>query len=213
MNKNIIIAGAIAIGIYLFSQGKSIFSAAASQTTRQRIAQKAAARKAAIRKAAGQKIGKKIGGTVGKKMLQKKIGQPITRAAHIAAARKAALRKAAAQKIGKKIGETVAQKIIRLKKTRRAIIDQKSKRQIQEILRPNPRKKQASSKLFPGSERSRIIPYSESSRHSYYGPKSHKLQNEGYRVEMNKRIYNGIEAYDNRVLMDVLQHPWLHRKK
>jgi len=170
MNKNIIIAGAIAIGIYLFSQGKSIFSAAASQTTRQRIAQKAAARKAA-------------------------------------------LRKAAAQKIGKKIGETVAQKIIRLKKTRRAIIDQKSKRQIQEILRPNPRKKQASSKLFPGSERSRIIPYSESSRHSYYGPKSHKLQNEGYRVAMNKRIYNGIEAYDNRVLMDVLQHPWLHRKK
>jgi len=36
------------------------------------------------------------------------------------------------------------------------------------------------SKLFPGAERSRIIPYSESSRHSYYGPKSHKLQNEGY---------------------------------
>jgi len=38
----------------------------------------------------------------------------------------------------------------------------------------------AARKLFPGAERSRIIPYSESSRHSYYGPKSHRLQNEGY---------------------------------
>ena len=35
-------------------------------------------------------------------------------------------------------------------------------------------------RLFPGAERSRIIPYSESSKHSYYGPKSHRLQNEGY---------------------------------
>ena len=35
-------------------------------------------------------------------------------------------------------------------------------------------------KLFPGSEKSKVIPYSESSKHSYYGPKSHKLQNEGY---------------------------------
>ena len=38
----------------------------------------------------------------------------------------------------------------------------------------------AARKLFPGAERSRIIPYSESSRHSYYCPKSHRLQNEGY---------------------------------
>ena len=33
---------------------------------------------------------------------------------------------------------------------------------------------------FPGAEKSRIIPYSESSKHSYYGPKTLKLQNEGY---------------------------------
>jgi len=46
------------------------------------------------------------------------------------------------------------------------------------------KKKQIRSKLFPGSEKSRVIPYSESSKHSYYGPKSHKLLNEGY---MEKR--------------------------
>ena len=40
------------------------------------------------------------------------------------------------------------------------------------------------SKLFPGAEKSTIIPYSESSKHSYYGPKSHKVLNEGY---MEKR--------------------------
>ena len=39
-------------------------------------------------------------------------------------------------------------------------------------------------RLFPGAEKSRIIPYSESSRHSYYGPKSHKVLNPGY---MEKR--------------------------
>jgi len=46
--------------------------------------------------------------------------------------------------------------------------------------RKKAQKEAAARKLFPGAERSRIIPYSESSRHSYYGPKSHKLQNEGY---------------------------------
>ena len=45
----------------------------------------------------------------------------------------------------------------------------------------------AARKLFPGAERSRIIPYSESSRHSYYGPKSRKLQNEGYGKNKAKR--------------------------
>ena len=54
MNKNIILAGAIAIGLYLFSQGKSIFSAAAQ--------------KVAVRKAAAQKIGKKIGKKVAQKV-------------------------------------------------------------------------------------------------------------------------------------------------
>jgi len=60
-NKNIIIAGAIAIGAYLLSQGKEILSIPAAYTTRQKVA-------------------------------QKKIGQPITRAAYIAAAQKAAER-------------------------------------------------------------------------------------------------------------------------
>ena len=56
-NKNIIIAGAIAIGVYLLSQGKEILSIPAAYTTRQKAA-------------------------------QKRIGQPITRAAYIAAAQK-----------------------------------------------------------------------------------------------------------------------------
>jgi len=56
-NKNIIIAGAIAIGVYLLSQGKEILSIPAAYTTRQKTA-------------------------------QKRIGQPITRAAYIAAAQK-----------------------------------------------------------------------------------------------------------------------------
>jgi len=102
------------------------------------------------------------------------------RVARSKAAQKVAVRKAAAQKIGKKIGKTVAQKIPLYIKIRRAVIAQYAKRQRPQIQRPNPNKKQPTSKLFPGAERSRIIPYSESSRHSYYGPKSHKLQNEGY---------------------------------
>ena len=53
MNKNIILAGAVAIGIYLFSQGKKIPDIVA------------------VRKAAAQKIGKKIGKTVAQKMAQK----------------------------------------------------------------------------------------------------------------------------------------------
>ena len=85
-----------------------------------------------------------------------------------AAIKKAAVRKAAAQKI----------------KRRRAAMAWYAKRQRPQIQRPNPKKKQTTSKLFPGAERSRIIPYSESSRHSYYGPKSHKVLNSGY---MEKR--------------------------
>ena len=81
-NKNIIIAGVIAIGVYLFSQGKAIFSAHPTQTMKRKVApkrigqpttqaayiaariaaaRKAAARKAALRKAAARQIGKKIG--------------------------------------------------------------------------------------------------------------------------------------------------------
>ena len=97
-------------------------------------------------------------------------------AARIAAARKVALRKAAARQIGKKIGKTVAQKI----KARRAAMARHAKKQRPQIQRPSMYKKQTASKLFPGAEKSRIIPYSESSKHSYYGPKSHRLRNEGY---------------------------------
>ena len=149
-NKNIIISGAIVVGLYLFSQTK-------------KIAQKVAL---------------------------KRIGQPTTWAEHIAALRKAAIRKAAlrkaairkatAQKIGKKIGKTVAQKIPQYLRIRRALIAQYAKRQRPQIQRPRPTKKQIASRLFSGAEKSRIIPYSESSKHSYYGPKSHRLQNEGY---------------------------------
>ena len=181
MNKNIIIAGAIAIGLYLFSQGKSIFSAAAPRTTEQRIAQKLAA----VRKAAAQKIGKKIGETVAQKVaaaqkVGKKIGKPTTYLEYIAARRKAAahkaaIRKAAAQKIGKKIGKTAAHI---------AAAQQYVKRQRPRVQRPRPKKKQIPSKLFSGAEKSRVIPYKESSKHSYYGSKSRKVLNEGY---MEKR--------------------------
>jgi len=96
------------------------------------------------------------------------------------AAWRVAVRKAAAQKIGKKIGKTVAQKIPIYVKARRAVIAHHAKRQRPRIQRPRPKKKQIASRLFSGAEKSRIIPYSESSKHSYYGPKSHRLQNEGY---------------------------------
>ena len=198
-NKNIIIAGVIAIGVYLFSQGKAIFSAHPTQTMKRKVAPKrigqpttqaayiaariAAARKAALRKAAARQIGKKIGKTVARKVAPKRIGQPTTQAAYIAA-RKAAARKAAAQKIGKKIGKTVARKVAQKIKARRAAMARYAKKQRPRIQRPNMYKKQTASKLFPGAEKSRIIPYSESSKHSYYGPKSHKVLNSGY---MEKR--------------------------
>jgi len=240
MNKNnIIIAGAIAIGLYLFSQGKKIpdivaVRKAAAQkigkkigkTVAQNITQKrigvpisraayiaarrkAAARKAAVRKAALRKVAQNI--------TQKRIGVPISRAAYIAArrkaaARKAAVRKAAAQKIGKKIGKTVAQKMSRILKARRAAIAWHAKRQRPQIQRPRPQKKQIASRLFSGAEKSRIIPYSEASKHSYYGPKSHKLLNEGYRVESNKRQANSVEANHRAVLREVLSNPKLWRK-
>jgi len=200
MNKNnIIIAGAIAIGLYLFSQGKKIPDIVA------------------VRKAAAQKIGKKIGKTVAQNITQKRIGVPISRAAYIAArrkaaARKAAVRKAAAQKIGKKIGKTVAQNFLQKIKARRAVIVQHAKRQRPQIQRPRITKKQIASKLFSGAEKSRIIPYSEASKHSYYGPKSHKLLNEGYRVESNKRQANSVEANHRAVLREVLSNPKLWRK-
>jgi len=203
-NKNIIIAGAIAAGMYLFLQMKK---------TAQRIRSTATP---TIRQKAAQKIGKKIGKTVAQKIAQKMdISKlPVQRLRYMiahaqtqnipreelaalkaevarrkaawkaavrkAAARKAAVRKAAAQKIGKKIGKTVAQKMAQKIKARRAVRVWSAKRQKPYIQRPNTNKKQVASRLFSGAEKSRIIPYSESSKHSYYGPKSHRLQNEGY---------------------------------
>jgi len=173
-NKNIIIAGAIAIGVYLLSQGKTFLSAAAPQTTGQRTAQKAV-QKADISRlpvaqirymiahaAALKKTGKEVAelkaeearrvaqSKAAYKAAQKRIGMPISRTAYLAAVRKAvvrkaAVRKAAAQKIGKKIGKMVAQKI----KTRRAVMARYAARQRPQIQRPNPYKKRAASWKAP----------------------------------------------------------------
>ena len=271
-NKNIIIAGAIAIGIYLFSQGKAIFSAATQkvaqkvdisilqvQWLRYMIAHAAAfkitGKEVAVLKA--EVARREAAWKAAHKTAPKRVGQPTTQAAYIAAARKK-IRREAARKIGKIIGKKVAQKVvpriseetggrtgmalyIYLKKKaggmraaltqavkaartgrippsskwaggrtgmalaiflkKRAIaLEQAAKQAKAAITRP-------ASKLFSGAEKSRIIPYSESSKHSYYGPKSHKLQNEGYRVEMNKRQANSIEAYDDSKLQYVSTHP------
>jgi len=119
------------------------------------------------------------------------------RAQRAAKQKAAATRKAAAQKIGKKIGKKVAQKTAQKIKARRAVMVRYAKKQKPYIQRPNPNKKQRIAKLFPGAERSRIIPYSESSRHSYYGPKSHKVLNSGY---MEKRYKADLkQAQDARM--------------
>jgi len=228
MNKNIILAGVVAIGIYLFSQVKKIPFTEAQKTVRR----SPPATTPTIRQRTAQKIAQKIAQKVAQKVAPKRIGQPTTRVAYIAAARKAAarkaairkaaarkaaaqkaaVRKAAAQKIGKKIGKTVAQKMSRILKARRAAIAWHAKRQRPQIQRPRPQKKQIASRLFSGAEKSRIIPYSEASKHSYYGPKSHKLLNEGYRVESNKRQANSVEANHRAVLREVLSNPKLWRK-
>jgi len=147
-NKNIIIAGAIAIGLYLFSQTKKI----RYTTTAQKVAPKRTGQPttwaehiAALRKATAQKIGKKIGKTVAQKVavrkataqkIGKKIGKTVAQKAAVRKAaakrawldrnrkikaRKAAVRKATAQKIGKKIGKTVAQKVAVRKATAQKI--------------------------------------------------------------------------------------------
>jgi len=192
-NKNIIIAGAIAIGLYLFSQTKKI----TNTTTAQKVAPKRigqptteAARIAALLRATAQKENiselpvQLLRYLIAHAAAQKKTGKEVAalkaEVARREVAYKAAVRKAAAQKIGKKIGKMVAQKIPLNVKARRAVIAQHAKRQRPQIQRPRPNKKQIASRLFSGAEKSRIIPYSESSKHSYYGPKSHRLQNEGY---------------------------------
>ena len=229
-NKNILIVGVIALGLYLFSQTKKI----AQKVALKRIGQpttwlehiaalrKAAQRKAALRKATAQKIGKKIGKTVAQKVVPgvlKETGGRRDMALYIYLKKKAAGMRAAvtqavnAARTGSKIilpfsrwagGRTGMALAIFLKK-RAIALEQAAKQAKAAITRPT-------SKLFPGAERSRIIPYSESSRHSYYGPKSHKLQNEGYMVDWQKKHYNSIEAYRNRKLNYVLSHPEYWKK-
>jgi len=260
MNKNIILAGVVAIGIYLFSQAKKIPFIMGAQKTAQR---RSSATTSTVRQRTAQKIAQKIAQKVAQKVAPKRIGQPTTWAAHIAAlrkaaAQKAAAQKAAAQKVGKKIGKTVAQKVVpkilvetggrtgmalviylqKKAKGMHAAATQAAnaakynskiilpsskwaggrtgmalaiylKRREVAIAQALSQAKAAVpiNRLFPGAERSRIIPYSESSRHSYYGPKSHKLQNEGYMVDWQKKHYNSIEAYNDRKLKYVLTHP------
>jgi len=90
-NKNIIIAGAIAIGLYLFSQVKKIPFTGGAQKTERRSPP---ATTPTVRQRTAQKIAQKIA----QKVAQKRIGQPTTQAARIAAARRAAARRAAARR-------------------------------------------------------------------------------------------------------------------
>ena len=257
-NKNIIIAGAIAIGIYLFSQGKAIFSAAT-----QKAAQKVDISRLPVEwlrymiahAAAYKKIGKEVAALKAEEA--RRVAAWV--AAHKTAARKK-IRREAARKIGKIIGKKVAQKVVpriseetggrtgmalyiylkkkavamhaaatqaaKAAKNNSKVILPSSKwaggrtgmalaiylkRREEAIKRAAAQAKAAITRpvtrLFPGAEKSRIIPYSESSKHSYYGSKSHKLQNEGYRIEMNKRQANSIEAYDDSKLRYVSTHP------
>jgi len=100
MNKNIILAGAIAIGLYLFSQGKAIFSAHSTQTMRQKVAERVPERRLVLpaipmpKKVAQKRIGHPITRVAYlaalRKVAQKRIGHPITRAAYLAALREVA---------------------------------------------------------------------------------------------------------------------------
>ena len=108
--KGIIIAGAIAIGVYLFSQGKSIFSAAAPQTTGQRTAQKVS-QKVDISRLPVAQIRYMIAHAAAQKKTGKEVAALKAEVARREAAWKAAVRKAAAQKIAQKIAQKVAQKV------------------------------------------------------------------------------------------------------
>jgi len=203
-SKNIILVGAIAIGAYLLLQAKKIPFITKVQKTAQR---RSSVTTPTVRQRTAQRIAQTIAQRIAQKVAPKKIGQPTTQAARIAAARKAAaLRKAAARKIGKKIGKTVAQNIAQKIKARRAAMARYAKRQRPQIQRPFSSKKQKASKLFPGAEKSRVIPYKESSKHSYYGSKSHKVLNPGYMEKRYKADYNTIEAYDARKLQELLRN-------
>ena len=182
------------------------------------VARREAAYTAALRKAAAQKIGKKIGKTVAQKVvpqISEETGGRTGMALVIYLQKKAramhaqATQAANAAKNNSKVilpsskwagGRTGTALAIYLKKREEAI-----KRAVVQAKAAVP-----ITKLFPGAEKSRIIPYSESSKHSYYGPKSHKVLNPGYMEKRYKADYNTIEAYDNRKLIELLRSrkPW-----
>ena len=90
-NKNIIIAGAIAIGLYLFSQTKKIQYTTAAQKVAQRTRSTATP---TVRQRTAQKISQRIAQKVAQKVAQKRIAKSTNRAAYIAAAQKAAAQRA-----------------------------------------------------------------------------------------------------------------------
>ena len=186
---------------------------------RKKIAEKIAARKRIAEKIAARKrIAEKIAFTPKIKLSISILSVPEKIQALVAYRKKiAAEKKVSPQSISltpdqraRVLLEAAIKKAAQKIKARRAEMARYAKRQRPQIERPNPNKRQASSKLFPGAEKSRIIPYSESSKHSYYGPKSHKVLNPGYMEKRYKADYNTIEAYDARKLQELLQNrkPW-----
>jgi len=177
----------IAHAAALKKTGKEV-AALKAEVARREAAYTAAIRKAAVRKAAAQQIGKIIGKTVAQKVvprIQEETGGRTGMALVIYLQKKAramhanVTQAANAVKNNSKVilpsskwagGRTGMALVIYLRKREEAI-----KRAVAQAKAAVP-----ITKLFPGAERSRIIPYSESSKHSYYGPKSHRLQNEGY---------------------------------
>jgi len=104
MNKNIIIAGAIAVGLYLLSQTKKT-----SQKIAQKIAQKVA--QMDISEMPVQLLRYLIAHAAAQEKTGKEVAALKAEVARREAAYLAAVRKAAAQKIGKKIGKKVARKV------------------------------------------------------------------------------------------------------
>jgi len=91
MNKNIILMGVVAIGIYLLSQAKKIpFITGAQKTVRRSPPDTTQT----VRRRTAQKISQRIAQKVAQKLTPKKIGQPTTQAARILAAQKAAAARA-----------------------------------------------------------------------------------------------------------------------
>ena len=139
--RGIIVAGAIAIGLYLFSKTKKISDIAAVRKAAaqkigkiigKKVAQKVDISKLPVQQlrymiahaAAQKKTGKEVvalkaevarreaAWKAAQKVASKRIGQPTTQAARIAAARKAAVRKAVVRKAAaQKIAQKVAQRI------------------------------------------------------------------------------------------------------